>query len=221
LLVAVISLAAAINRIQGLDVHDSPATGRPVQMGGVASTGLPAAVANGDAVRAYFDERGRQVVVLGSAFQASVDTFTPGANATVDGLLTYRFAPNGTNVALTNTVQTPKASPGRFYGAELRNTNADARFVHFYDSSSVTVGTTAPIYTIAVAGGSATAPGITRVELTIPISFGSNIKMAATTSDDHTVSTGPGTGLSGVILFKLIFAISALRLRRRARLGER
>jgi hypothetical protein len=191
-----------INSIQGMAAHDATAAGNPLRMGGKASTGLPAAVANGDAVDAYFDLNGRQVVVVGSAFQASVDTFSPGANATVDGLLTHRFAPNGTNAALSNTTQTVKASAGRLYGYELRNTNASVMFVHVYDSSSVTVGTTAPIITIAVPGGSGTAPGLAVERITIPIAFGTQVRIAATTSDDHTVSTAPGTGLSGVIYYK-------------------
>jgi hypothetical protein len=66
----------------------------------------------------------------------------------------------------------------------------------------VTVGTTAPIVTIAVPGGSATVPGLAVKEQTIPVSFGTQIRMAATTSADHTGSTGPATGLHGVIYFK-------------------
>jgi hypothetical protein len=203
LLAAFISLAAAINRIQGLDAHDAVATGRPVQMGGVASTGLPAAVANGDAVRAYFDERGRQVVALGSALQASVDTVSPGANAAVDGLIPYRNAANATNGLLTNVAQTAKASAGRIYVVDYQNPNTSAVFIHFYDTgSTVTVGTTASFYHHMIPAGSATDPGRDPLILTIPITCGSAIKIAATTSADHTVSTAPATGLSGAVLLK-------------------
>lgn len=202
LALAMFSLGAYVNRMQGTVAHDSATSAFPVVMGGKAASGLPSAVSAGDAVNAYFDTNGRQVVVLGSALQDSVDSITLGANASVTGLVTYRFATNGTNGLLTSTVQTPKASTGRLYAIEFRNTNANVMFVHFYDSSSVTVGSTSPIQTVAVPGGSGTAPGITRESWNIPVSFGTNIKMAATTSDDHTVSTAPGTGLSGVIYFK-------------------
>jgi hypothetical protein len=197
-----VSLGAAINRIQGMAAHDAAASGNPIQLGGVASSGAPTAVANGDAVRAYFDLQGRQVVTLGSALQASVDSTADGASATVDGLITYRFAANGTNAALVASVQTPKASPGRLYALELRNTNTNVMYVHVYDTSSPVVGTTQPIFSVAVPGGSSTQPGLAIREYKPPITFGTSIKIAATTSDDHTVSTAPGVGISGTVAYK-------------------
>jgi hypothetical protein len=192
-----------INRVQGMAAHDAAAAGFPVIMGGKAASGTPAAVAAGDAVNAYFDQNGRLVVSLGTAFDASVDTFGPGANASVAALLTHRFAANGTNALLVATSQTVKASAGRVYGYEVRNVNANVMFIHFYDTgSTVTVGTTVPIVSVAVPGGSGTAPGVARVMFSISIAFGSAIKIAASTSDDHTVATAPGTGLSGIIYYK-------------------
>lgn len=57
--------ASAI-QLQGTAAHDAAATGNPLQLGGVAETTRPTAVAVGDAVRAWFDQLGRQVVQIGS-----------------------------------------------------------------------------------------------------------------------------------------------------------
>lgn len=50
-------------KVQGSIAHDSPNTQYPVVLGGQASATKPTAVADGDAVRAYFDTFGRQHVV--------------------------------------------------------------------------------------------------------------------------------------------------------------
>lgn len=47
---------------EGLDAHDAPITANPTTIGGRAGTSRPAAVADGDAVRAWLDKHGRQVV---------------------------------------------------------------------------------------------------------------------------------------------------------------
>lgn len=61
----------ASNRIgataQGSVAHDSASTDNPLINGGVAESTRPAAVADGDAVRAWYDTAGRQVVQIGSA----------------------------------------------------------------------------------------------------------------------------------------------------------
>lgn len=50
--------------VQGPAAHDAAASGNPVQMGGVAESTTPSAVADGDAVRAFFDLLGQLAVVL-------------------------------------------------------------------------------------------------------------------------------------------------------------
>lgn len=49
----------AVAHVEGPDAHDAPATGQPLQVGGVAETTVPAAVQDGDAVRAFFDALGQ------------------------------------------------------------------------------------------------------------------------------------------------------------------
>lgn len=52
--------------IGGPVAHDGVASGNPLQQGGVAESTRPAAVADADAVRAWYDLVGRQIVQLGS-----------------------------------------------------------------------------------------------------------------------------------------------------------
>jgi len=58
--------AASLNaEVQGDAAHDAVASGNPVQVGSVASLDEPTAVADGDAVRFWTDQFGRQVVLQG------------------------------------------------------------------------------------------------------------------------------------------------------------
>jgi len=58
--------AASLNaEVQGDAAHDAVASGNPVQTGSVASLDEPTAVADGDAVRFWTDQLGRQVVLQG------------------------------------------------------------------------------------------------------------------------------------------------------------
>jgi hypothetical protein len=75
-------------------------------------------------------------------------------------------------------------------------------YVHFYDASSPTFGTTDPSFTIGVPGGTATNPGPFSRGYPIPITFGTAIKLVADVDENDTTTTGPATGLSGVILYK-------------------
>lgn len=54
----------AYTHVEGPQAHDAVADSQPVPVGGVAETTVPAAVADADAVRAWFDERGRLVITL-------------------------------------------------------------------------------------------------------------------------------------------------------------
>lgn len=53
-------------QVQGTAAHSDVAAGNPLQLGGVAETTRPVAVGDGHAVRAWFDELGRQIVQIGS-----------------------------------------------------------------------------------------------------------------------------------------------------------
>ena len=62
----------AVTAIEGPDAHDAAAAGQPVQIGGVAESTTPSAVADGDAVRAFFDLLGQLAVRIRSSTGTSV-----------------------------------------------------------------------------------------------------------------------------------------------------
>jgi hypothetical protein len=198
--------ATFFNAIQGQNASGATATANPVQIGGQAFTGTPTPVSDGQAVKGWFDQWGRQVVALGQALDAINDSVSLGADFNQPGLLPYRMTIVGggsnADTRLVGTVQTAKASEGRLYGIELLNPNADMVYVHFYDASSPTFGTTDPLFTVGVPGGTATNPGPFSRGYFIPITFGTAIKLVADVDENDTTTTGPATGLSGVILYK-------------------
>lgn len=88
--------------IQGSAAHDAASIGNPVKMGGKASTSVPAAVANGDAVEAFFDLLGQLGVVLrgpaGGRIFPDVTNGADGVSNTVawSQIATFLHAFNGT-----------------------------------------------------------------------------------------------------------------------------
>lgn len=83
--------------VTGDTAHDAPDTGYPHKVGGKASATLPAAVASGDRVDAYFDVRGRTVVLPGSQAAGTTNVHAPAANTAA--VVTY--AAGGAGVAHT------------------------------------------------------------------------------------------------------------------------
>lgn len=82
--------------VGGLAAHDAAVSGNPVLIGGRANLDEPAAVdANGDAVHAWFDRLGRQVVVRGHSNPEPPVSI----NATASGNTTVISAP-GSSVSL-------------------------------------------------------------------------------------------------------------------------
>lgn len=85
--------------VNGGVAHDAVDTGNPVKLGGKASTTIPTAVATGDRVNAYFDDRGRLITkddTLNSAIGAIGDAAvinggTGSALAQLRGLTTLLF----------------------------------------------------------------------------------------------------------------------------------
>jgi hypothetical protein len=59
------------------------------------------------------------------------------------------------NTALTNTVVTVKSSKGNIYGINIINPNTVPAYVKLFDSSTATLGTTAPVRTIVIGATSA------------------------------------------------------------------
>lgn len=116
---------------------------------------------------------------------------------TAGGLSTFMASGSDGSSILVATAQAGKASAGQLYGYYLYNPEAAVTFVHFYDtaSGSVTVGTTNPLFTVAIPAGSAA-----NLALTHGITFATAITMAATTTAGG--NTAPATGVSAVIWYK-------------------
>jgi hypothetical protein len=99
--------------------------------------------------------------------------------------------------ALTSTAQAIKASAGSLYGYYIYNPNATAAFVQFYNtaSGSVTVGTTSPLFMLAIP---ATAGA--NLMFTHGVAFGTAMSWAATSTAGG--NGAPTTALDAVAWYK-------------------
>jgi len=139
LTVRVASMADAIPPIERVYVegpvaHDGVAAGNPVLMGGRAQTGLPSAVADLDAVLAFFDEFGSLRVHLSSpgdsADYPGIATNSDGRNlppaAAHVGVTQYALAPDGQADRLRTAYNSPlgvlAASPAVPGASEVKST---------------------------------------------------------------------------------------------------
>ena len=102
-----------------------------------------------------------------------------------------------TPALLGTTVREIKGSQTNFYGYVVHNPNAAVAWVQVFNlpAADVTLGTTAPSYTIKTG-----ADGGLAQEFVNPINMKSGLSVAATTTE--TGSTANTTGLSVNILFK-------------------
>lgn len=121
-------------------------------------------------------------------------TLTPSANG---GCSTFMASGSDGSSILVATAQAVKASAGNVWGYYVYNPEAAVTFVHFYNtaSGSVTVGTTNPLFTIAVPAGAAANVGFP-----YGIAFSTAITVAATTTAGG--NTAPATGASLVVWYK-------------------
>lgn len=114
---------------------------------------------------------------------------------TAGGLSTFMASGSDGSSILVATKQTIKASPGQIYEYYMYNPEAAVTFVHFYNTDTVTVGTTNPLRSYAIPAGAA-------ANLSIPqgIIFDTAISCAATTTAGG--NTAPATGVSLVVGYK-------------------
>jgi hypothetical protein len=122
-------------------------------------------------------------------------TLTPSANG---GLTTFMASGSDGSSILVATSQVIKASAGVLYGYYAYNPEAAVTFVHFYNtaSASVTVGTTNPLFTIAIPAGSAA-----NLALPYGITF-SNAGWSCAATTTAGGNTAPATGVSLVAWYK-------------------
>lgn len=90
---------------------------------------------------------------------------------------------------LSTTVQTVKSSAGMVYGWLIYNPNTSVAYVQVFNTTSVTLGTTVPLYSIPVPASQAV-----QVFNPVGITHGTAITIAATTTMKG--STAPTTGLA-------------------------
>lgn len=160
----------------------------------------PQTITDGDVGPIQVDENGNVRTVVATALPAGTNAIGKLApNSGVDigdvGLSGARTSGGTTfyrNVDVDETEDAVKASAGQVYWVHAMNLSNAVLYLHFYNAGtgSVTVGTTTPDLTFALATqGDTNGAGFT---LSVPngIAFGTAITIAATTTIGG--STGPG-----------------------------
>lgn len=160
------------------DAAFTPATSRVMPTGYVADETATDSVDEGDAGAARMTLDRKQIVTL--------------QPHTTGGLSTFMASGSDGSSILVATAQVIKASAGQLYGYYAYNPESAVTFVHFYNTAaaSVTVGTTSPLFTIAIPAGSA-------ANLSIPqgITF-SNAGWSCAATTTAGGNTAPSTGVS-------------------------
>lgn len=116
---------------------------------------------------------------------------------TSGGLTTFMASGSDGSSILVATAQAVKASAGQLFGYYLYNPESAVTFVHFYNTAaaSVTVGTTNPMFTLAIPPASAA-----NLMSEIGIAFSNaGWSVAATTTAGG--NTAPATGVSAVLWY--------------------
>lgn len=111
---------------------------------------------------------------------------------TTNGLTTFMATGADGSSILVATAQVIKASAGKLYGYYAYNPEAAVTFVHFYNTAaaSVTVGTTNPLFTLAIPAG-----GAANLMSDIGITF-SNAGWSCAATTTAGGNTAPATGVS-------------------------
>lgn len=111
---------------------------------------------------------------------------------TGNGLSTFMASGSDGSSILVATAQVIKASAGKLYGYYAYNPEAAVTFVHFYNTAaaSVTVGTTNPLFTLAIPAGAAA-----NLMSEIGITF-SNAGWSCAATTTAGGNTAPSTGVS-------------------------
>ena len=111
---------------------------------------------------------------------------------TTNGLTTFMASGSDGSSILVATAQVIKASAGKLFGYYAYNPEAAVTFVHFYNTAaaSVTVGTTNPLFTLAIPAGAAA-----NLMSDIGVTF-SNAGWSAAATTTAGGNTAPATGVS-------------------------
>lgn len=162
--------ASSVQRMRGVSAtHNQGATGVPasgtlMQFDDASITsitennfGVPRMSANRNAYTTIRDaagnERGVNVTASNALVVDGSAVTQPVSNAAlVTGSTTMNATSSDGGTALTNSAQVIKASAGRLMGYYIYNPNVIAAYVQFYNTAaaSVTVGTTNPMFMLAI-----------------------------------------------------------------------
>jgi hypothetical protein len=180
---ATVGLLVNPNNLLADDAAFTPGTSKVMPIAFQADEGSTDSVDEGDAGAARMTLDRKQIVTVQPHTAGGWDTFmaTSGDSST----------------ALTNSAQAIKASAGKLGGWYIYNPNSSAAYVVVYNvaSGSVTVGTTAAKWIMAIPATSAA-----NLEMVNGITFDTAIAVAATTT--ATGNTAPSTALEANFLYK-------------------
>jgi hypothetical protein len=206
-------LAAAINASSQMDVNIA-ASGATVPVSHSALTELAAAIDTEvqvdivGALPAGTNAIGKLAANSGVDIgDVDVTSIAAGTNLvgdvgiqprTTNGLDTFMASGSDGSSILVATAQVIKASAGKLYGYYAFNPEASTTFVHFYNTAaaSVTVGTTNPLFTLAIPAGAAA-----NLMSEIGITF-SNAGWSCAATTTAGGNTAPSTGVSLVAWYK-------------------
>jgi hypothetical protein len=113
------------------------------------------------------------------------------ATSTIGGASTYSPVAGLVGGALTSI----KAASGSLYGSDLYNPNASVVYLNFYNATSITYGTTVPIYSFAIPATSVGKMG----PYVAPIAFSADIYYTVSTSTS--TLTAPGSAITGTVVY--------------------
>lgn len=141
--------------------------------------------------------RMHDAAVIGAEDTKSGNTGVTAQPATSGGLLTKACTSQDSGTALTSTAQEIKDTAGQLYGWFIMNPNDETCFVNLYNTadSGVTVGTTVPLFHLAIPAGAAA-----NLIAAVGIAFGTALSASATKTAGS--NTAPDVALEAVFFYK-------------------
>lgn len=159
------------DRATGASASTAPSS--TMQIGGIYNNTQPT-VSNGNMQTLQLTSKAELLTTISNAGTAAVVTAASTAAATGSAALTVALSPNSPSPATTSSNQacsayianavgsavTVKSSGGNLFGFSLLNNNAANVFVEFFNTTSVTLGSTTPVaaYVIPASGALTLSP---------------------------------------------------------------
>lgn len=115
-------------KVEGTIGSGSTDSGNPVKIGGKASTSVPSAVSNGQRVDAYYDSKGRQIIVSLDYPDSTTDYTTSVYDSTA--------------LEASGVI---KNAAGNLYGFSGYNNKTSGQFIQIHNSTTVPSDTAVPL----------------------------------------------------------------------------